>query len=254
MSGIKRHLGVVLSLVASTFVAGGAFALEPTGSAVKVTKITVAQGPGGGRTLETEGLVYAGDGITTDANGLAQIEFVDHTRIVVGPNASLTLDSFVFNPDKTASKVVVSAARGIFRFISGDSPHDAYSIKLPAMVIGVRGTAFDAYAAPTSYVLFHEGSGEGCNGQCVQLDGGCHMYRSVPGGVATPGRLDTQRAMFAYFGSLVNNQNRLEPPFRVSTRGCVQPDHRLFGPPMDNRSSRGTELHRPDLYDNFLLP
>jgi len=239
----------VLSLLAGTILASSAFALEPSGSAVKVTRITLADGPGGGRTLETEGSVYSGDAITTNPNGLAQIEFIDNTRIVVGPNSSLVLDEFVFNPNRTAEKVVVNAVKGVFRFISGDSPHDAYSIHLPTMVIGVRGTNFDARASgDTSYAVFHEGSGVGCpgGGACVPLDGGCRLYAAPAGGaINTPGRLETQRVFFAYFSQLLGDQSRLEPAFRANTRDCIRPDPRIFGAaPYENASSRDSPESR----------
>ena len=89
---------------------------EPSGSVVKVDHITDAAGPGGQRVMETDSDVFMGDAIVTNPNGLAQIRFVDNTRIVVGPNSRMIIDRFVFNPDNTASEVTVSAVRGVFRF------------------------------------------------------------------------------------------------------------------------------------------
>ena len=80
-----------------------------------------------------------GDEIVASPRGLAQIRFVDNTRIVIGPNSRLTIDTFVFNPDLTAREVVVTAIEGTFRFISGNSPDEAYTIRTPTMTMGIRG-------------------------------------------------------------------------------------------------------------------
>jgi hypothetical protein len=155
---------LMLSLLASTAITSQGVALEASGSAVKVDRITNASGPGGRRVLEAESDVFMGDAIVTNANGLAQIRFVDNTRIVIGPNSRLVVDSFVFNPDNTARKVTVSAVKGVFRFISGNSAHSAYKIRTPTMTIGVRGTALDINAsAAGSSVVFLSGSGTACD-------------------------------------------------------------------------------------------
>ena len=64
---------------------------------------------------------------------------IDNTRIVIGPNSRLRIDTFIFNPDYTAKNVTITAVKGVFRFISGNSPDGAYQIRTPTMTIGVRG-------------------------------------------------------------------------------------------------------------------
>ena len=51
-----------------------------------------------------------GDAIVTNGQLLAQI-VVHDTRIVVGPNSRMVIDSFVFNPNNTARDVTVSAVK-----------------------------------------------------------------------------------------------------------------------------------------------
>ena len=56
--------------------------------------------------------IYLGDEIihnqkiTTDAKGLLQILLADGTSFTVGPNSSLTINSFVYDPDAGTAKVV----------------------------------------------------------------------------------------------------------------------------------------------------
>jgi hypothetical protein len=158
----RRRL--VLSLLASTAIPSFSPALEPSGSAVAVSTTTEASGPGGTRILNAPGDVFQGDTIVTDPGGQAQIQFVDDTRFVVGPNSRVVIDEFVFNPDGTATDVALNTFKGTFRFISGKSPHDAYEIRTPTMTIGVRGTAIDirVLISGQSYATWGEGTGIAC--------------------------------------------------------------------------------------------
>jgi hypothetical protein len=120
-----------------------ALGLEPSGQTVAVIQQASAAGPGGSRILGVEKPVYTGDRVQTGGVGEAQIRFRDETRLVVGPNSNLLIDSYVYQGNQTASQVAMSALRGAFRFISGRSAKQAYSIRTPDLTIGIRGTRFD---------------------------------------------------------------------------------------------------------------
>lgn len=251
--------GLSLILLANLAVADSAGAVEASGSAVKVLKTTTAAGPGGDRQLVTEGLIYMGDEVATNPNGLAQIQFADETKIVVGPNSRLVIDAFVFNPDNTASKVTVSAARGLFRFITGKSPKSAYSINMPTMTIGIRGTKMDLFAGSEGdEVVMHEGSAEGCDdGACMAFAQACGLYTSSAGGggMGMAEGFDRQRRFAAHFATLQENQFRLEPDFRVSMSSCFTYNSRQFrDPPEDTRQERVAPAQPPsndDDYDDY---
>lgn len=127
-------VAIVLALTASP-----ALALDASGHAVRVDPAVNATGPGGERLMVLQGAVFMGDEIVAQPHGLAQILFIDNTRIVIGPNSRLTIDRFVFNDDNTAREVAITAVKGTFRFISGNSPAGAYSIRTPTTTIGIRG-------------------------------------------------------------------------------------------------------------------
>jgi len=129
----------ILSLLMLMFATAPAAAIEPSGKTIRIDPAVDATGPGGVRMLELEGAVFMGDEIVASPHGLAQIRFVDNTRIVIGPNSRLTIDTFIFNPDLTAQKVTVTTIKGVFRFISGNSPASAYTIRTPTATIGIRG-------------------------------------------------------------------------------------------------------------------
>jgi hypothetical protein len=129
----------VAAVAANMAFAGPAAALEPSGHAVKVSPAVNATGPGGERMIVLQGAVFMGDEIVANPSGLAQIRFIDNTRLVVAPNSRLTIDTFVFNPDNTAREVAISLIKGSLRFISGNSPDGAYTIRTPTMTAGIRG-------------------------------------------------------------------------------------------------------------------
>jgi len=138
MSRAMRKRFAVFSFVA-VLAGGPAAALDPSGHAIRVDPAVNATGPGGERLIELQGAVFMGDEIVASPNGLAQIKFIDNTRLVVGPNSRLTIDTFVFNADLTAQKVVVTMVKGSFRFISGNSAPGAYTLRTPSSTIGIRG-------------------------------------------------------------------------------------------------------------------
>lgn len=167
-----------------------AFALDPSGTTVAVIQATSATGPGGSRTLEPQRPVYSGDRINTGASGEAQIRFVDETRLVVGPNSSLVIDKFVFAANQTAVDVSMRAVRGAFRFISGGSPSQAYTIRTPSATLGVRGTRFDVAIGrngETGLVVF-SGAVQMCGrtGRCILVDEACGAAIALPNGRVSP--------------------------------------------------------------------
>lgn len=140
----RAAVRMVVVVASAAFLVMTAFAqpakaTDPSGHAVKVDPAVNASGPGGRRLIELQGAVFMGDEIVASSVGLAQIIFIDDTRLVVGPNSRLKIDTFVFNPDNTAKKVSIRAIKGTFRFISGKSPNTAYSIRTPTATIGIRG-------------------------------------------------------------------------------------------------------------------
>ncbi|MEO8558183.1 MAG: FecR domain-containing protein [Rhodospirillales bacterium] len=87
--------------------------------------------------------LFANEVVETAKDGKGQLLFLDETSLTVGPASRLTLDKFVFDPDASRSVVSMTAVKGVFRFVSGSLPKQAYEIKTPAGVVGVRGTIFD---------------------------------------------------------------------------------------------------------------
>jgi hypothetical protein len=217
----------VIALFASTAISGQSAALDASGETVGVDPDAEASGAGGIRTIEIKGPIFMGDVITTDLKGQVQILFVDDTRFVVGANSKVTIDAFVFDADKTAQDVSISAVKGAFRFITGNSPKQNYTIKTPTMTIGVRGTAFDLAVRPgsgESTILTHEGFTDVCDiiHRCMEGNSGSMIVGSQGGLESVPPGLD-RRQRLAVFFPLLASQAGLVPGFQVPAPGNLGP-------------------------------
>lgn len=218
----EARIAVTTVLVTAAFaVALSHAAPNPSGAAEKVARSATATGGGGDRELQTESAVFMGDAIRTDRAGEAQIRFVDDTRLVVGRNARVIIDRFVFRGGNTAETVTLSAVRGAFRFISGNSRKSAYRIRTPVMTIGVRGTGLDGYVEPgtgRTTIALYEGAAELCDagGQCIEISEGCRIVVLAPGAGFQDGD-GTTRALFLPYSI---SQASLLPDFRLDTSAC----------------------------------
>ena len=133
--------------------------------------------------------LFEGQTITTDARGLVQIVFADETRMVVGPNSQLVIERYLMRDPNTVSEFVANALGGTFRFLSGNSPSDAYRINTPGGTIGVRGTVFDLtidnLLRQIFVLLYPQGrgglyhcvDGPGGTQRCTDLDDACGAPR-----------------------------------------------------------------------------
>lgn len=81
--------------------------------------------------------------IATAPDAASEIEFVDGTKITIGPSARVTLDKFIYDPDPAKGAFFINLAQGVFRFVTGNMAHQSYSIKTPSGTIGVRGTSIN---------------------------------------------------------------------------------------------------------------
>jgi hypothetical protein len=116
---------------------------QSIGNARSVTNQVDGIVRGAARTLAAGSDVFTSEVIRTGDAATAQLVFLDNTNLNVGPRSSVTLDRFVYNPDRNTGRFVVRASRGVFRFVTGSQPPRDYTIRTPIATIGVRGTVFD---------------------------------------------------------------------------------------------------------------
>ncbi len=217
--------GLALGGLACVFLSFSAFAATPpSGVAIAVVQQAEATGGAGNRVLQTNGPVYSGDAIVTGPIGQAQVKFRDNTKLVVGPNSRLVIDAFVFSGN-TARKLSINALKGAFRFISGNSRHDAYEIRTPTATIGVRGTEIDV--SVSTGVVIYSGAADVCergstnSKNCVRIEGGCSLatFRDNQRPRKINAIADRNALLLQNF-ELAVNQRPLLPEFRANTASC----------------------------------
>lgn len=200
-------------------------AAEVAGEAVNVRPDATLKNPEGRTTLRVGMDVKMGDVVRTSSRGEAQLLFTDETKLVVGPNSSLVIESYLLRSKNRANNFTVRALGGTFRMITGKSQKTAYQIKTPTATIGVRGTTFDwaVWNRGRTDFFLYEGAARFCDefNQCLNVTETCGVARSQRFRRARfledeDDLIDSLAGRFPYF---VNDQ-RLNAGFRARARGC----------------------------------
>lgn len=94
--------------------------------------------------------VQANEQITTKGQDRAHLVFLDGTSISVGPNSSLAIDKFVYDPDSKKGELSLNAAKGVFRLVGGNlSKGNEVVVQTPSASIGIRGGIMTFEVSPT---------------------------------------------------------------------------------------------------------
>ena len=193
---------------------------DETGKAVAVDPSATAELGAVTRTIIAGSDVSVGDTVVTGPAGQVQVLFQDQTKLVVGPNSSLLVETYLLRNDGKVRQFTINALSGSFRFVTGQSDKTAYEIKTATGMIGVRGTAFDFTVKPgigTTLVLFH-GAVRLCNldQQCVDLDRTCGVASMAPAGSSVLGPRQRARANLAPQFPYVQSEVKLTDAFRIA--------------------------------------
>jgi hypothetical protein len=118
---------------------------QPAGM-IKTAKGTTAIERDGKKTPVTPGApVMASDRIVTGADGSVGITLRDETLLSVGPNSSVWLEKYAFDPTTHEGALNATVKKGTMAVISGklskQNPN-AVQFKTPSSILGVRGTEF----------------------------------------------------------------------------------------------------------------
>ena len=146
--------GAILLLIALAALAGHAAQAAISdqitiGNTRVVVRTVIGTFEGDLRVLALEDDVYHNELIETEQESATKLIFLDETTLTLGPESSVVLDRFVYDPDPSKASLVMTATKGIFRFASGKLPKNAYRLHTPAATIGIRGTVLEfAIEAP----------------------------------------------------------------------------------------------------------
>jgi hypothetical protein len=121
--------------------------------------VTAAVNPSADRTPpgQTMRAITLGDNIVqneridTGSDGLVQVLLADGTTFTVGPNSSISIDRFVYDPDAGTAEVAATMTRGVFRFIGGRTSKTPGGVRLdtPVGTVGIRGGMVDINLTPS---------------------------------------------------------------------------------------------------------
>jgi hypothetical protein len=140
-------------------------------SAVR-NQVTASQGAQE-RRLATGNPVLQNDRIRTGVDSVAQLLFADQTTLSVGPRSEITLDRFVYDPNRSTGDVAVGLTTGALRFVSGQQDPRSYQVRTPVATIGVRGTIVDfLFINGRMFAILDEGRAffTLANGQVIELN------------------------------------------------------------------------------------
>ena len=87
--------------------------------------------------------VFLGQMIESKQLSSLQIMLKDQTIFTIGADCELSIDKFVYDPEKNNNSMHANVAKGMFRFMSGNisnSGVNAVSISTPVSSMGIRGT------------------------------------------------------------------------------------------------------------------
>ncbi len=148
MTSVLRLAALSLSLAVA---AGGVHAQSRVG----VTSAT-SGGPLGKPPAQTERVLHVGvdvqanELVTTGAADRAHLLFLDGSSLTVGPQARLTIDRFVYDPNRKVGDLAVSASQGVLRFVGGRiSKTTPVTITTPSASLTIRGGIMLVDVQPT---------------------------------------------------------------------------------------------------------
>ena len=142
----QKHMNLLkTALIAVSFIVYPlSFAQEEIGVAAAVNTKTVdmVAYPGGNienRNVDPGYKIISNRTIQTNTSGKAQMLLVDGTAFTIGPNSSVTLDKFIYDP-ATASGSLEVSAKGLIRLVGGKvTKKKPAIIRTSTATVGIRG-------------------------------------------------------------------------------------------------------------------
>lgn len=230
-----RILSIAVMALALLFGANGAQAARI--GVASVVKNTVNGSNGGNtRVINVGAGVFQNELISTGAESSAQLLFRDETSLTIGANARLTLDRFVYNPNRKTGDVVVNVLQGTFRFVSGSAVPGSYKIKTPVASIGLRGTVVEGFVGADGSLLLVIVQGSvvvtTADGTVITLNAGQYITVSSSGAVTGPS---------PWTGRTLDIESGHE--FILDTENPIEDQRNQFNDALD---SRGLDITFPE--------
>lgn len=185
------------------------------------------------RPVQVKDRIALNDQVQTGVKSQLQVLLLDKSVFTVGANARLTVDRYVYDPNRGSRSIGATVAKGAFRFMSGKPDRGGGSqIRTPVATIGIRGTILEGVVGESAALI---AAGESAVGRNVDSDpdtaslivlrgpGRATQGGAVPGSitVAAGGRtVAVDRPLLAVY---VPGPGRAPiGPFRISAAGLLQ--------------------------------
>jgi hypothetical protein len=200
--------------------------------------------------------VQANELITTNANDRAHLLFLDGSSLTVGPNAQLTIDKFVFDPNTKTGELAINASKGVLRLVGGKiSKNGPIVITTPASTVGIRGgiTILDVKSNQTeSIFVFGKDMSVRAAGQTqVATRPGSMIVTNLGGAPGLP-RILAQGALNAQLAALEGGRRGSQSSGGGSSGGGRNPDQVAQSSGLSGiNSSQSVRIVAPGVPDNF---
>lgn len=144
--------GIMRSIMFCSLIISACAFAEPSIGVIKTLKGEVSVQRGSELMTAVLGAeLFAADTLQTSANGSVGILLHDDARLSLGPDSTMSLDQFSFNPQSHDGQADVSIKQGTLSVISGkltEKRPGALQVKTPAAILAVRGTEFSVKVDP----------------------------------------------------------------------------------------------------------
>jgi len=135
---------VKIAFLAFAFLAFPAWGADDIAGCVKTAHGVVVVVRGTQTLPAIEGMhLQVSDVLRTSADGSAGAILQDGTRIGLGPNTEVKIDSFIYDPANGKLSLVLRLVNGVIAYFSGKISKlapGAVTVETPVGVIGLRGT------------------------------------------------------------------------------------------------------------------
>jgi hypothetical protein len=160
----RKFVALIAAALAITLPACAADKSKPPVIAGHVARIQETVTLNGQPVARTGTLVHVGDQLATGKDSRLELRFTDGGTLVLGENARLAVDEYLYDPVKLKGQSLISVVEGAFKATTAaiaKLEERPYQVRTPVATIGIRGTTFwGGSLDPNGYnVLVLEGKG-----------------------------------------------------------------------------------------------
>ena len=107
--------------------------------------------------IQVGSVIQENDEISSEEMARIEITFTDGTTLLIGENARIEIDEYLYDPGNGIGTAIINALQGPFRFITGkigQLKKKRVEVKSSVGTIGVRGTDFWGGPSQGTYGVF----------------------------------------------------------------------------------------------------